>query len=316
MSTFRCHRALRARLEEARGLIVLWANGTHQIHDCFFANHVGLERTLRVWAVERRGLVWDTRFMPPRATEGPGYMIVYLVLDGRATWAAPWALDCGPGSAFVASERHLYGAGGERPCAFRSIGDPFRAVEIGVEATYAIAGAPPEPRPLCIGEPLRASCLRFFGELGAAPDATGATRELLGALVDASILHRDLIATVRGEEPPHFVRCWRAIAQHYLRIAPSPSLQDLADAAGVSLRQLARDLEELVEAFPVGTERFRGLVSDVRLRWAVLLLSAPSLPIARVAHAAGFGSVQALGRALRNAGLPTPSAIRRDLLAP
>jgi len=68
----------------------------------------------------------------------------------------------------------------------------------------------------------------------------------------------------------------------------------------------------LLNTFAIGLgDSFRDVVSDVRLRWAVLLLSAPALPIRDIARASGYGSLQALGRAFRDAGLPPPSAVRR-----
>ncbi len=295
---------------------MLWASGALRIGRCSVATHLGYERTLRVFVMTRCGVLWDARFAPPRAAEGPGLTMIYVVLEGRVTWAPPVTLEIGPGTAFLATEEQYDGAGGQRRFGLRSLGEPFRALEIRIESSWALAGSPATPLRLPLGERARGACERIFVDVAASGDGTEATRELLEALAEARILRPELPATVRSDEPPHLTRCWRAAATHFMRMDPAPSLQELADGAGVSLRQLSRDVEEFFAAFPIGLDSFRDLIFDARLRWAVLLLSDPSLPLIDVARAAGYGSVQALGRAFRDAAMHAPGAIRRELTRP
>jgi AraC-like DNA-binding protein len=290
---------------------MLWANGNLEIDGCTVVSHVGFERAFRLFAIERRGLFWETRFAPAHPTPGPGNPVIYLLLDGRVTWAAPGQPEYGPGSAFLTSERLL--AGGQPSRSLRASGEPFRALQLLVDAQHVVGGVPPEPRALVMNETIRAACERVFADLAASSAATDATRDLVRALVEGGISHPSMVTTVRGEESAQFVRCWKGVAKHYMPMAAAPSLQDLAQSTGLSLRQFTRDVAALVETFLIGAAGFRGVVGDARLRCAVLLLSAPAIPIARVAKTSGYGSVQALGRALRDAGMPAPSVIRREL---
>lgn len=69
-------------------------------------------------------------------------------------------------------------------------------------------------------------------------------------------------------------------------------------------------------AFRLLLDYARATVVAVRLRLAALLLSAREATIAEVAQRVGYGSVDALGRAFRDAGLPSPHAIRELVISP
>ncbi|MDC3957067.1 AraC family transcriptional regulator [Polyangium jinanense] len=147
--------------------------------------------------------------------------------------------------------------------------------------------------------------------IGSEREPIAAVDRALAALAAAEILDPRAREDIVAEESPRLARTWAAVRGMYMRLATAPSLQELADHAGVSLRQLARDIDELGATFPLGADGFRELTGDIRLRWAVLLLSSPGLRVADVARSAGYGSSVALGRAFREAGLPPPSTVRR-----
>ncbi|MBL8744622.1 MAG: helix-turn-helix transcriptional regulator [Myxococcales bacterium] len=92
-----------------------------------------------------------------------------------------------------------------------------------------------------------------------------------------------------------------------------PSLDELALASGLSLRQLARDVDALTGSVGLGGG-WRALTRRMRLKLAVLCLSAEGATIAQVAKAAGYSSHDAMGRAFRDAGLPSPSEVRAALV--
>ena len=58
-----------------------------------------------------------------------------------------------------------------------------------------------------------------------------------------------LVASVVADEPERFTRIWRVIQPLYEDYATSASLKQIADVAGLSLRQLGRDLTELTRTF-------------------------------------------------------------------
>jgi transcriptional regulator GlxA family with amidase domain len=66
----------------------------------------------------------------------------------------------------------------------------------------------------------------------------------------------------------------------------------------------------LVTTFGVGV---RGTTLDLRLRWATRLLSVKELSLREVSKASGYSSVEALGRAFRDASLPSPTQARAIL---
>jgi AraC-like DNA-binding protein len=95
----------------------------------------------------------------------------------------------------------------------------------------------------------------------------------------------------------------------YQDLATSASLKQIAALAGLSLRQLGRDLGDLTRTFGLFGAGFRDAMRIIRLRAAVLLLSAPDGTPSDVARVVGYGSLDAMGRAFRDAQLPAPSLV-------
>jgi transcriptional regulator GlxA family with amidase domain len=80
----------------------------------------------------------------------------------------------------------------------------------------------------------------------------------------------------------------------------------------MSMRQVGRDAKELSTAFGIGGG-YRDALLVLRLRTAVLMLSAEGAGVADVAKLVGYGSPIAMARAFRDANLPAPSVIQADL---
>jgi len=124
------------------------------------------------------------------------------------------------------------------------------------------------------------------------------------------VLSKDLTSSVVAAEPERFVRLWSVLRPLYEDLATSASLKQIAIVAKLSLRQLGRDLGDLTRTFGLFGAGFRDAMRVLRLRAAVLMLSAPGGTPSEVARTVGYGSLDAMGRAFRDAQLPAPSIVQ------
>ncbi|MDX2093227.1 MAG: hypothetical protein SFX73_35620, partial [Kofleriaceae bacterium] len=122
--------------------------------------------------------------------------------------------------------------------------------------------------------------------------------------------------TVVKDEPERFVRLWDVLRPLYEDLATSASLKQIAIVAKLSLRQLGRDLGDLTRTFGLFGAGFRDAMRVLRLRAAVLLLSSPGASPSDVAKGVGYGSLDAMGRAFRDASLPAPSVVQEYVRYP
>lgn len=259
-----------------------------------------LERRLRVHMVRRDRLVFDTAFAPAAPTPS-AFVHLFAQLSGTFVPAGetPVAAPC----AFVLAEtefdRVVRGAR-----TFRSFGARCTIIEIRAPAVDL-------QRPIGLGHGPIALDDRVWDAYRALPARPGvpAVHDLLAALAAAGVLSREVIASVVAEEPERFVRVWAVMQPLYQDLATSTSLKQIAALAGLSLRQLGRDLTDLTRTFGLFGTGFRDAMRILRLRAAVLLLSAPDGTPGDVARLVGYGSLDAMGRAFRDAQLPAPSLV-------
>ena len=261
---------------------------------------VFLERALRVHMVRRDRLVFDTAFAPP-APAPSAFVHLYAQLSG--TFAPAGAATIPAPCAFVLAEtefdRVVPGAR-----TFRSFGARCTIVEIRVPGADL-------RRPVGLAHGAIDLGDRVWGAYRALAARPGepAVHDLLAQLAATGVLSADLMASVVAQEPERFVRVWAVIRPLYQHLATSASLKQIAALAGLSLRQLGRDLTDLTRTFGLFGTGFRDATRILRLRAAVLLLSAPDATPGDVAHLVGYGSLDAMGRAFRDAELPPPSVI-------
>ena len=261
---------------------------------------VFLERRLRVHVVRRDRLLFDTAFAPP--TRAPS-AFVHLFAQLSGTLAPAGAPPLSGPCAFVLAETEFDRvARGART--FRSFGARCTVVEL------RLPGADVRP-PIGLGHgpvPLAQPVWDAYRALEAAPGES-AVHRLLAALARAGVVSADLTASVVAEEPERFARVWAVMQPLYQHLATSTSLKQIAALAGLSLRQLGRDLTDLTRTFGLFGGGFRDAMRIVRLRAAVLLLSAPDATPNDVARVVGYSSLDAMGRAFRDARLPPPSLV-------
>lgn len=272
-----------------------------------------LERQFRAHVITRDRLLFDTKYSPPAKKPSPTVHI-YATLRGRFEVAGQPAVD-GPQAYILADQefdRVVPGAS-----TFRSSGAPAAIIELRVPAADVHA-----PIGVMHGQvPLPPAVWDAYAGLEAAagePTQTGdpdnepshALDTLMVRLADAGVLSNKLAASVVTEEPERFTRLWHVLKPLYSDYQTSASLKQIASAAGLSLRQLGRDLTDLTRTFGLFGAGFRDAMRVLRLRAAVLLLSAPDATPSDVSRAVGYGSLDAMGRAFRDAGLPAPSVIQ------
>lgn len=279
---------------------MLSATSTRTFNGSTLKSTVFLERRLRAHLVSRDRLLYDSAYAPPAKKATP-YVHLFAQLQGTFTTTS--------------------GIAATAPCAFVLAESEFDRVEPGA-TTFRSYGAPGE----IVEIRLSASDLKrpvglAHGALELPPEVWDAYRTLartqseaaLHALVtqlgEAGIVTRDLTTSIVTSEPERFLRIWATLKPFYNDLAMSTSLKQIAVIAGLSLRQLGRDLGDFTRDFGLGGG-FRDATRVLRLRAAVLFLSAPGGSPSEVAKAVGYGSLDAMGRAFRDAKLPAPSVVQ------
>jgi AraC-like DNA-binding protein len=271
------------------------AFGGSTLHSTVF-----LERRLRIHVVRRDRLVFDTALAPP-ARAATSFVHLFVQLSGTLAiaGAAPLAAPCAVVLAEVEFDRV-----GPGSLTFRSYGARATIVEARVPASELRLPVGLARGPIELTDPVWAA----LHALERDPDEP-AIHGLLAELGAAGVFSRELTASVVAREPERFIRLWAVMRPLYQRLSTSASLKQIAALAGLSLRQLGRDLGDLTRTFGMFGGGFREAMRILRLRAAALLLSAPEGTPSEVARLVGYGSVDAMGRAFRDAGLPAPSIV-------
>lgn len=259
-----------------------------------------LERRFRANVMVRDRLLFDSRYVPP-VKQPSSFVHLYAQLRGSLAIAGGPPV-AGP-LAYALDETEL-----DRPTpgslTFRSWGAPGVIVEIRVPATELRLPVGLRHGPVT----LPARVWDAYAALEADP-SDGHLHEVIVRLGEAQILSSDLTESVVRDEPERFVRLWEVLRPLYEDLSTSPSLKQIASVAKLSLRQLGRDLGEFMRTFGLYGAGFRDAIRILRLRAATLMLSAQGGTPSDVARAVGYGSVDAMGRAFRDAGLPAPSVV-------
>ncbi len=280
---------------------MLSATSTRPFGSSTLKTTIFLERRFRAHLVTRDRLLYDSAYSPP--TKKPSSFVhLYATLRGS------FALDGKPPTVgpqvYMLAETEFERVLPASP-KFRSWGAPGVIVEIRIPAADV-------RRPIGLAHgalDLPQAVWDAYLALEASPGEE-ALHQLIVRLGEAGVLSKDLTSSVVAEEPERFVRLWSVLRPLYEDLATSASLKQIAIVAKLSLRQLGRDLGDLTRTFGLFGAGFRDAMRVLRLRAAVLMLSAPGGTPSDVARTVGYGSLDAMGRAFRDAQLPAPSIVQ------
>lgn len=257
-----------------------------------------LERAVRGTVIVRDQLAFDTRFAAAAAGKPERVGHIFLLPEGRLVTAG--AAYQGP-VAFVIADDEIERVGGKSQT-FRTDGSRVVVIQLRVDAQALRA-----PIGLVHG-PVAVTAWEQARALVASPTSPAALASLLRGL-------ESIVAPIAivEDEPERLRRLWGAIEPLYAQYGATMSIKQIANALGLSLRQIGRDAKELASTFGLG-DGYRDALLVLRLRMAALLLSAPGATVGEVARLVGYGSAIAMARAFRDAKLPAPSVVQAALL--
>jgi AraC-like DNA-binding protein len=283
---------------------VLSAEFEFEFGGAFLRSTVFLERRLRVHMVRRDRLVFDTAYAPP-AKAVSTFAHLYAQLSGvlRVGGERVYPAPCAFVLAETEFERVVPGA-----LRFRSWGERCTIVEARVETTDLKLPVGLAHGPVELADSVWAAYRALEDTRSEA-----AVHALINTLGDTGVLTRDLTSSVVADEPERFTRLWAVLRPLYQGLETSAALKEIAPLAGLSLRQTGRDFHELTQTFGLFGRGFRAALRVLRLRAAVVLLSSPDGTASEVSRAVGYGSLDAMGRAFRDAMLPAPRVVQEYL---
>jgi len=280
---------------------MLSATSVRHFGDSTLRSTVFLERQFRAHLVHRDRLLYDSAYAPPAKKAG-AFVHLYATLKGAISVDGGPTLEAPHVHVLAENEFDRMEKGAPT---FRSWGNPALICEVRLPASTLRV-----PIGLRHGAlQLSPSVFEAYAQL----EAEASERNLYQILVELTatgVLAKDLTASVVTEEPERFLRLWTVIKPLYEDLATSASLKQIATVAKLSLRQLGRDLGDLTRTFGLFGAGFRDAMRVLRLRAAVLMLSAPGSTPSDVARSVGYGSLDAMGRAFRDAELPAPSVVQ------
>lgn len=272
----------------------------------------------RLWAVavERTGLVMDTRFVPASPDPPRPRACVYFLVRGAWTVHEPAVARVDAPSAFVVSEVQLDGAAGSRPFTYSAIGHPYSAVELHLQAEDLAVAPSTIPVPLAVDERTWEAARNAVRVTDHDDDAfRRALAALLERLATQAVVRPGVVERARQGTSKTFALLWTAFRPMIERLYLSPTLQEVGDLTGVSARQIDRHIRTFAASFGLAGTRWRPATRHLRLKLAVILLSADGASVAEVATAVGYGSSDAMARAFRDAGLLAPGVVQQQMRA-
>lgn len=264
-------------------------------------SNIFLERRLRAHVVRRSRLVFDSAYAPP--AKNPN-RVAHLFVQMSGTFVPAGGAPVPGRSAWALAESEFDRVvKGSRT--FRSFGADAMVVELRLPVADLHRPAGMDHGPL----ELPARVWEAYEQIERSP-TEAALHELVIRLGDAGLVSRDLVSSIVPSEPERFARLWAVMRPLYEDMSTSASLKQIATIARLSLRQLGRDLGDLSRTFSLFGDGFRDAMRVIRLRAACLFLSAPQATPSEVARHVGYGSLDAMGRAFRDAKLPSPSVVQ------
>lgn len=269
---------------------------------------------LRVSVAVRRGLTLDTRFVP--ASRQPPNLDPCLYLLVRGSWRVHGGPSFEGPTAFVVSEEQLEGAAGERPLTYRTDPADFAMIEVHLRAADSSLRASASPVERALAAPVWSAAERVV-DLAGHDDRSfeSALRALLAALAADGVVSAETVE--RATQPPSapLRLLWSALRPMAERLDLLATVQQVSDAMGARPREADRLLRAFLAAFDLVGPAWRPASLHLRLKLAVVFLSAEAASVTEVARVVGYGSTVAMARAFQEAGLPSPRAVHEALRA-
>lgn len=268
-------------------------------------------REFGAYSILLDGIRFDNRFIPKVAGSSARWRLVCIPVEGEFIVNGEVS---GENTVLVATDQVIApGEGASQTLRskgnrVRIVGIRLRPEDFGEGGDELVARTHPTSE-----ETVRA--FRAFGDAVANKQHDGLKthlqRALDGLLADGII--RNASALVReGASAPKSIagRVAEAIFPLLSKLATRPMMIDLVERAGVSERQLLRDILKTQREFDLLDRGWRKSIVRWRTTAGALLLSSPTLSLDEVAELAGYSSTSAMSRAFREAQLPPPTVIR------
>lgn len=270
-----------------------------------------------MYALTRDRLLYDSQFVAPQRHPALQQTVLYALLKGSVVFREPEERFEGP-CVLRTSPGLLDGTNGQRLRSFCNYGTPLELVVLWAPNTLAVTpGAESKVERVRESEGMLSAFTAYHrGTIDR--ETLHTLRIRAGATVDACIQAGELrprASDAFDQRWGVFVeRTFEALSKAWSTTGRMPSLSDLSSIIGLSGRQLTRDIKALAGAISAPDARWRSTMLDWRIRQATTLLSAPTATVTNVAKEVGYGSVEAMGRAFRDANLQPPVEVRAAML--
>ncbi len=263
---------------------------------------------------EHRGLVIDASIIPPSQQPANDGACLYLLLAGR------WRIQDGPSfeapCALVTSQAHIDGAGGVRPLTHRAEGTPLSMVQIYVTAAHTTQRARAVPFPIELDtQTWDAARLVLARSQESDRDLEEAVTALMARLSGPFLAGNDIVGVARLVDAPLRL-FWKGVRPIAERFDLLGRVKEVCDVIGVTPREFDRYARMFLASFGVAGAGWREVARHFRLKLAIIFLSAEGVTVSEVSRVVGYGSADAMTRAFRDEGLPSPSALRAHFATP
>jgi AraC-like DNA-binding protein len=295
---------------------MLFARGELAYEPARIRLFLGIGRRLQFQVIERAYCTWDTRYLPPREAVRDDRLIFHIYLEGRVEVggreiATPFVL--------LTTETQYTGTKDRPAEPLRAGGPDFLKIELTLPVSDVRLPVPGAPLQLATSDGFIATARAFAEEIRRGepgpPTLEKGVESWLMSLAREGWVGAETFRALADRETSALARLWRAFAPSFAVFDLKLSLALLSSRAGVTARQLARNIDELLLRmhYPL---RFRAIVAEQRVRAAVMFLAAPHARVDEVARLVGYASTESMAAAFRDAGLPSPREVQRGVSEP
>lgn len=266
-----------------------------------------LDRRVRAVTVEWTGTFWDSSQIPAAGAKASPRRVLWIAVQGETQlWGPDWQETLTtPCDGIWLPEAMLEGAEFKRERFFRVECAHYQRFELRIEASDMGPNAALYQR-FKVDQRVLPHLKQLLSHEVTEQQAVDAMMQTLAILARDGVVKPELLATIQSEESPTLQRVWRALSSQFARASLLPSMQNVADDAGVSLRQVGRDLHRLREVLHFRLDTFRSTFLTLRIRLAILLLNSGSMSVRETAARTGYGSTQAMSHAFKVASVEPP----------